>query len=389
MPQDLRKQVTDALAFSQAQVRRLIENHPGFYPLYTDQGKWKHDKPAWTKWCDGFLPGMMWLFLEAGVADDVKYWRAKAEHYSRALEERKEDRDVHDLGFIFYHGTYKRWYDATVREGKPDQRLKDVIIRAGQVLALRFKANGQYLRSFISDESLFIDIMMNVGVIFYAAKNMASGDVSTEKLDAHELNRRAMQHCLTTRRTIVRGEGSTSHEGIFDLKTGEFLRQATHQGYRGDSCWSRGLAWSLYGFGTVYELTGDRRFLNTAEQHAEFYLLNTPTGAVPPWDYDAPIDGKLSVTQPDSSAAAIAAVGLFNLAKLTSDRIRAQAYEASAMATVQTLTRPPYLASDDAKWEGILKRGVYHIHKGLGVDESVMWGELFFVEAMTKALALL
>jgi unsaturated chondroitin disaccharide hydrolase len=139
----------------------------------------------------------------------------------------------------------------------------------------------------------------------------------------------------------------------------------------------------------VYELTGDRRFLNAAEQHAEFYLLNTPTGAVPPWDYDAPMDGKLSITQPDSSAAAIAAVGLFNLAKLTPDRVRAQAYEAAAMATVETLTRPPYLASDDAKWEGILKRGVYHIHKGLGVDESVMWGEFFFVEALTKALALL
>jgi unsaturated chondroitin disaccharide hydrolase len=389
MPSDLKTQVTEALLFAQAQVRRLVETHPGFYPLYTDQGKWKHDRPAWTKWCDGFLPGMMWLFLEAGVADDAKYWRTKAEQYSRELEVRKEDRDVHDLGFIFYHGTYKRWYDATVREGRPDQKLKDVVVRAGQVLALRFKPNGQYLRSFISDESLFIDIMMNVGVIFYAAKTMEPSDVSSENLNAHELHRRAVQHCLTTRRTIVRGEGSTSHEGIFDLKTGEFLRQTTHQGYRGDSCWSRGLAWSLYGFGTCYELTGDRRFLNAAEQHAEFYLLNTPAGAVPPWDYDAPTDGKLSITQPDSSAAAIAAVGLFNLAKLTPDRVRAQAYEEAALATVKTLTRPPYLASGESSWEGILKRGVYHIHKGLGVDESVMWGEFFFVEAMTKALALL
>jgi len=32
---------------------------------------------------------------------------------------------------------------------------------------------------------------------------------------------------------------------------------------------------------------------------------------------------------------------------------------------------------------------VYHIHKGLGVDESVMWGEYFFVEAQSKALTLL
>jgi len=37
--------------------------------------------------------------------------------------------------------------------------------------------------------------------------------------------------------------------------------------------------------------------------------------------------------------------------------------------------------------EGILTGGVYHIHKGLGVDESVMWGEYFFVEALDRALA--
>jgi unsaturated chondroitin disaccharide hydrolase len=386
---DTKAQVSNAISFAQSQVRRLVETHPGFYPLYTEKGKWKHDKPAWTRWCDGFLPGMMWLFLESGVADDAKYWRAKAEEYSRTLEERKEDRDVHDLGFIFYHGTYKRWFEATVREEKPDQRLKDVVIRAGQVLALRFKPNGQYLRSFISDESLFIDIMMNVGVIFYAAKNMPPSQTSPDGLNSHELHRRAMQHCLTTQRTICRGDGSTSHEGIFDLKNGEFLRQTTHQGFRGDSCWSRGLAWSLYGFSTCYELTRDRRFLKTAEDHAEYWLTNVPDHGVPPWDFDAPLDGKLTITQPDSSAGAIAAVGLFNLARLTHDRIRARAYEDFAMRTVETLSKPTYLASDDPKWEGILKRGVYHIHKGLGVDESVMWGEFFFVEALTKALALL
>ena len=52
--------------------------------------------------------------------------------------------------------------------------------------------------------------------------------------------------------------------------------------------------------------------------------MNTGHGEVPPWDYDAPTDGKLSITQPDSSAAAIAAVGLFNLANLTADRVRAK-----------------------------------------------------------------
>ena len=48
--------------------------------------------------------------------------------------------------------------------------------------------------------------------------------------------------------------------------------------------------------------------------------------------------------------------------------------------------RPEYLASDTPGWEGILKHGVYHTEKGLGVDESVMWGEFFFVEALTKVV---
>jgi unsaturated chondroitin disaccharide hydrolase len=319
---------------------------------------------------------MMWLFQESGQADDAAYWRKAAEIYSADLEHRKEDRDVHDLGFIFYHGTYKRWFDATVRQGKPDKKLNDVVIRAGQVLAMRFKPHGIYLRSFISDESLFIDIMMNVPIIFYAAQQTGDKD----------LMRVAMEHCLTTRRTLVRGDGSTSHEGIFDLHTGEFLRQTTHQGFRGDSAWSRGLAWSLYGFGTCYELTKDERFLETAELNAEFYLSHTPVDGVPPWDYDAPADGALSVKQPDSSAAAIAASGLFNLSKLARSAATRAKYRDAALNIVNTLTKPPYLAADDSEWEGILKRGVYHIHKQLGVDESLMWGEFFFVEAVTKAL---
>jgi unsaturated chondroitin disaccharide hydrolase len=53
---------------------------------------------------------------------------------------------------------------------------------------------------------------------------------------------------------------------------------------------------------------------------------------------------------------------------------------------LDTLTTVEYLAHTTPGWEGILKHGIYHIHKGLGVDESVMWGEYFFVEALTKAL---
>jgi unsaturated chondroitin disaccharide hydrolase len=73
---------------------------------------------------------------------------------------------------------------------------------------------------------------MNVGLIFYAA----------QQTQDEALRRIAIDHCLTTRRFLVRGDGSTAHEGLFDLQTGEFLRQTTHQGWRNDSSWARGQA---------------------------------------------------------------------------------------------------------------------------------------------------
>ena len=53
---------------------------------------------------------------------------------------------------------------------------------------------------------------------------------------------------------------------------------------------------------------------------------------------------------------------------------------------LDALVQPEYLASETPGWEGILKHGVYHTAKNLGVDESVMWGEYFFVEGLTKVV---
>lgn len=351
------------LAFAQRQVRALITAHPDYFPMYTEGGKWKHGKEAWTNWCEGFLPGMMWIFARR-TGDP--FWRERAEHYSRLIEHRKLDRNVHDLGFLFW-STFRRWY-----EWEGNAEAKAVVITAGQTMGIRFNERGRYLRSFVGPESTFIDIMMNVGIIFYAAQQ--TGDRRLWEI--------ATQHCLTTRKTLVRGDGSTAHEGLFDLETGEFLRQSTHQGWRGDSSWARGLAWALYGFGTAYDFTRDPRFLATAESCANFYIERTPEHGVPPNDWDEP-DPALPY---ESSAAAIAASGMWRLAKLTGDPARAQLYRSYALRILDTLTGPEFLASETPGWEGILLHGIYHYRKGLGVDESVMWGDYFFLEALSQVL---
>ena len=368
MAQTTQAALQNAFDFAQSQVRTILSSYPSnYYPMYTVGGKFGRDRKRWTHWCDGFFPGMMFLFAdETGES----FWLDKAISYSTPLEDRQYDRAVHDLGFIFF-STYLHWE----RLGGPKDRIEPVLIQAGKTMAMRFMEKGQYLRSFVEPASLFIDIMMNVGTIFNAGALIG---------DDHLLAI-AHRHCETTRRCLVRGDGSTSHEALFATNTGECLRQSTHQGFRGDSCWSRGLAWSLYGFTRSYKQTGRAEFLETAELNAEYYLTHTPADGVTPWDYDAPEAGPLARSQVDTSAAAIAASGLLDLADLVSDPVKGNSYRQFALTSLNSLS-VKYLGSQTSEFEGILNGGVYHIHKDLGIHEAVLFGEYFFVEALHKAL---
>jgi unsaturated chondroitin disaccharide hydrolase len=364
----LRDSLQSAFEFAQSQVKSLLEKYPSdYYPMYTVAGRFGQDRKRWTHWCDGFYPGMMFIFAEA---TGESFWLDHAVAYATPLEARQYDRAVHDLGFLFF-STYLRWLEL----GGEPERIEPVLIQAGRTMAMRFREKGQYLRSFVEPASLFIDIMMNVGTIFYSG--FKTGD--ERLLDI------AHKHCLTTRRVLVRGDGSTSHEAIFDTETGQCLKQSTHQGYRSDSCWSRGLAWSLYGFTRSYLQTGRSEYLETAMLNARYYLENTGPNGITPWDYDAPETGSLTRNQVDTSACAIAASGLLDLAAVTPDPVRARAYRDFALTSLQTLSER-YLGSLREGFEGILNGGVYHIHKNLGVHEAVMFGEYFFVEALDKAL---
>jgi len=343
MGDSLRTRVIDALRFARAQVRRLIEQHPATSPACTQRGRWRTDIQAPSAG-EAYIGRLARLFLEAGAGDEEAFWLDVA------------------------------------AEAPWDERA---IARAGQAVAARFRPNGQYLRSDAGDEVVSIESMAEVSVLFFAAR---SG--SEEGVNAHELKRRGVQHCLTVQRVLCRGDGSVAEEGEFHPETGEFLRQRARRAFRADSCWARGLALATYGFGVAYEMTGERRLLKRAEDHAEFWRMYTPENGVTPWDLDAPMDGRVTLMQRDSSAAAVAAVALLKLARSTHDRVRARGYEDAAMRTVETLIAS-YLAVDDPEWEGIFKSGVYDIRQDLGVDESVMLGDVFGVEEMLRVLDLL
>ena len=63
-----------AFEFAAHQVVRLIERDPDFFPIYTRNGRWRHDGEGWTDWCAGFHAGMMWLL--AGRSGELE-WRQR------------------------------------------------------------------------------------------------------------------------------------------------------------------------------------------------------------------------------------------------------------------------------------------------------------------------
>lgn len=372
---------TVALAARQLDALRSRWGPEGPAPVHTRDGKWYRPRELWTDWTPGFYAGQMWILHEITGAST---WREEAERYSRKLEPRRFDRDVHDLGFIFL-STYRRWHDLLEDGDLLKRHTEDVLVTAGTVQSYRWNGAGEhgFIYSFNGPQSLFIDVMMNVRILFWAARHGAPGEVL----------RRAVEHCRTSARFLVRRDGpglgeedgSTAHEAIFNTERGrgEFRCLCTQQGYSPFSCWARGLAWALYGFAVAYEETGDQDFLDVAERCAGYYLRHTPEDGVPYWDYGAP---DIPAEPRDSSAAAVASCGFRLLAPLTAEEGRRETYRAAADAILESLTGEKYLAEGHDGEEGILLQGVYHRPRGWGVNASVMWGEYFFLEAIQRAL---
>ena len=154
----------------------------------------------------------------------------------------------------------------------------------------------------MAPESLFIDIMMNVPLIFYAAR--AAGDRGLYEL--------AVAHCRTTERTLVRARRLDGPRR--DLRPGDRRVPPRSRPIKGFAPIRPGrAAWPGRSTDSApcFTYTGDPADLTVAQRNADCFLARCPESLVPPWDFDVP-DGPDRID--DSSAAAIAASGLWNLA---------------------------------------------------------------------------
>jgi unsaturated chondroitin disaccharide hydrolase len=350
----IRPNLIRAVQLAAHQMHRLLELHPAKYPVTTRNGHWVVDLEEHLSGHEGYLPGQLWILYR--MTHDILL-RDGAERLTRNLEPLKHDGRTPNPGQVFLP-TWRRWYEFS---GEPV--LNQVIIHAGHSLGERYLPQAGYLHAYNSPSTLHIDSLLDLPLVFYTAQQ-------TE--DAHLLDV-ARCHSETVRRCLVRGDGSTAEEALFEVDSGQFLRELSRLGWRSDSCWARGLAAAIYGFSTIYTYTHDSRDISTAENCARYYLEHTPEHGVPPKDFDEPSPSSLF----DSSAAALAAGGFWQLATLAPDLSRAYVYRQYALRILETLTSSEFLAYEDPEWEGVLK------HAGPN-GESTMFGDYYLVETIWK-----
>jgi unsaturated chondroitin disaccharide hydrolase len=277
-------------------------------------------------------------------------WTADAAAWAKKLEGRSGDTSTHDMGFLFEPSFVRGW--SITR----DTYYRDVALQAAESLLTRYRPLGQFIQAWDHGPGgrAIIDTMMNLSLLFWAGRI----DIATCVAD-------------TTLREHLRSDGSTYHVVDFDPNTGRVVHRGTHQGWSEASCWSRGQAWAIYGFSRTYIWTSEPRFLAAAQTAADYFLRRLPDDQIPPWDFDAPAGGPR-----DTSAAAVAASGLLDLERIVGG------YGKAAQGILQALCGN--LAN--SKSDGILLHGAGNVPQSDAVDESLIYGDYYFVEALCKTL---
>lgn len=349
---------------------------PGF-PYATRAGRWlltqPHETgfmPANPTWVVGFLPGMLWLAYR--VTKLTFYADEAIERCARFLH-RKDDDSTHDLGFVFYP-SYVQGFALT-----GERWLRDGAVAAARSLARRFNPRGRFLRAWgplgSADRAgqTTIDAMMNLGLLYWAAEH--GGDPTMAEA--------ATAHAETTAKHLVRGDGTTYHVYEFDPASGAPVRGFTHQGYDDGSTWARGQGWGIYGFARTCRQSGSAGFKQTAAQLANWTLDHLPADGIPYWDF---ADPAIPNAPRDSSAGAIIAAGLLDLADCEDDQAVRERYRAAAGKLLTQLYdgAGTHGLSDQ---QGILCHGTWHKKAGFAVDESLIFGDYYFMEALVRYLA--
>lgn len=355
------------LSFYESQLRRTSASmSSSTYPLYTESsGAWRTTGGT-TSWTPGFFPGSLWFAYEA--TGDAKL-RTDAQARQAPIEVQKT-LSRGDLGFRLFtaYGNAHRLTGTA--------SYKQVALTAAGTLAARYSSKTGSVRANwpaggSSDYIVTSDVMPSLGLLFWGARN--GGNAAWRDM--------AIQHALRARANHVRPDGGSYHVVNYSPTTGAVKHRGTAQGAADESTWARGQAWMVYGFTDAFRETKDARFLESANKTADYFMSHLRTDKIPFWDFQAP---GIPNAPLDSSASAVVASALLDLARHDTDAGRRAKHAADARELITALSSSEYLANTTPGFAAVLKHGTANVPSDQGIDRGLTYGDYYFGEALLR-----
>ncbi|MGD8782518.1 MAG: glycoside hydrolase family 88 protein [Ignavibacteria bacterium] len=354
--------VKEAQEYALSQLRESLDEIPlGKFPIRTKGlGEWELTNPdAWTS---GFYPGCLWLAYQ--LSNDP-FWIEHAVKYTEQLEEQQYNTHTHDIGFMMLnsYGNALLYND--------NEKYKNIVLQSAKSLATRFNEKVGCIQSWDGEYQVIIDNMMNLDILFWAAKN-GGGSALYDIAVAHA-NKTIKEH--------LRDDGSSFHVVVYDMATGEVKEKRTAQGYSDNSAWARGQAWGTYGFTVCFRETKDETYLNTAIKMADYFIEHLPADGIPYWDLTLPDNSEKKYK--DASAAAIFVSALLELREYVDNP---QKYD-EVIENMLGILIDDYLSAGTES-NGILLHCAYNANSEnpYDWDAATSWGDYYFLEAIKRYL---
>ena len=331
------------------------------YPHVSQDHVYRREENA--LWTCSFFPGMCYLAYE--LSGDKKYLKHTRDYLDSFEERLRLRRNItHDLGFLYTLSCVAA-YKLT-----GDERAEKIAREAARMLCERYNEKGKYIQAWgemgigYPNVKIIIDTMLNLPLLYW------TGEAEQTQI--------AKNHATTAADYLIRKDYTSYHTYLMNPETGEAVCGKTHQGYADESTWARGQAWAVYGFALSYAYTKEERFLTVARKTAEVFIKNLPKDSVPYWDFTF-TDGNPDLR--DTSAGAIFACGLLELCNLVGEEEQKRYHD--IVNKVMTSLYENYALKSERS-NGVLGEGVYH--RDDGANECVIWGDYFYMEALTRIL---
>ena len=328
------------------------------------------DDISW--WTNGFWGGMMWLMYHMTGNEE---YRKTAERSEVILDEALKDYKSlnHDVGFM-WHLTSGSNYRLT---GNPASCTRNLF--AASTLFSRYNIAGAYIRAWNGNWGgegnagySIIDCLMNLSLLYWASEEI--GDSRFKKI--------AMRHMEMAMRDHIRPDGSTNHIVNHEVDKVGIKEIIGGQGYCETSCWTRGLAWAVYGSVISYVHAGKPEYLEAAKRTADYFIENCKkTGYKTLIDFCAPE----TPVYYDSTAGVCAACGMLEIAKYVSEE-EGRRYTQEAINILKATDEHfcNYEEDQDALVLMGSERYPHDVRGRNGLHIPIIYGDFFFVEALTK-----